>query len=64
MSIDISNESGIESSNAALVRLATFALDQLRNPSTGRTFDPARRREGTMSAYHEKYLASQVRPTY
>ena len=30
MSIDISNESGIEADDASLVRLATFALDQLR----------------------------------
>jgi probable rRNA maturation factor len=55
MSIDISNESGIELDNAALVRLATFALDQLRiHPLAELSILLVD--EATMSAYHEKYL--------
>ena len=55
MSIDISNESGIEVDNAALIRLATFALDQLRiHPLAELSILLVD--EGTMSAYHEKYL--------
>lgn len=55
MSIDISNESGVEVDNAALVRLATFALDQLRiHPLAELSILLVD--EGTMSAYHEKYL--------
>jgi probable rRNA maturation factor len=55
MSIDISNESGIEVDNAALVRLATFALDQLRiHPLAELSILLVD--EDTMSAYHEKYL--------
>jgi probable rRNA maturation factor len=55
MSIDISNESGIEVDNTALVRLATFALDQLRiHPLAELSILLVD--EGTMSAYHEKYL--------
>jgi probable rRNA maturation factor len=55
MSIDISNESGVELDNAALVRLATFALDELRiHPLAELSILLVD--EGTMSAYHEKYL--------
>jgi probable rRNA maturation factor len=55
MSIDISNESGIEADNAALVRLATFALDQLRiHPLAELSILLVD--EETMTAYHEKYL--------
>ena len=55
MSIDISNESGIEVDNAALVRLATFAMDQLRiHPLAELSILLVD--EATMSAYHEKYL--------
>ena len=55
MSIDISNESGLDTDNAALVRLATFALDQLRiHPLAELSILLVD--EDTMSAYHEKYL--------
>ncbi|MFZ1117475.1 MAG: rRNA maturation RNase YbeY [Propionibacteriaceae bacterium] len=55
MSIDISNESGIDADNAALVRLASFALDQLRiHPLVELSILLVD--EDTMSAYHEKYL--------
>jgi probable rRNA maturation factor len=55
MSIDISNESGIEADHAALVRLATFALGQLRiHPLAELSILLVD--EDTMSAYHEKYL--------
>ena len=55
MSIDISNESGSEVDNAALVRLATFALDQLRIQPLAE-LSILLVDEATMSAYHEKYL--------
>jgi probable rRNA maturation factor len=55
MSIDISNESGIEVDNAALVRLATFAMDQLRTHPLAE-LSILLVDETTMSAYHEKYL--------
>ena len=62
MSIDISNESGIEADNAALVRLATFALDQLRiHPLAELSILLVD--EDTMSAYHEKYLGEPGPPT-
>ena len=55
MSIDISTESGLDTDNAALVRLATFALDQLRiHPLAELSILLVD--EDTMSAYHEKYL--------
>ena len=55
MSIDISNESGVEADDASLVRLATFALDQLRiHPLAEVSILLVD--EDTMSAYHEKYL--------
>jgi probable rRNA maturation factor len=55
VSIDISNESGIDADNAALVRLASFALDQLRiHPLVELSILLVD--EDTMSAYHEKYL--------
>jgi len=55
VSIDISNESGVEADDASLVRLATFALDQLRiHPLAEVSILLVD--EDTMSAYHEKYL--------
>jgi probable rRNA maturation factor len=55
MSIDISNESGIDADNAGLVRLATFALDQLKiHPLAELSILLVD--EDTMTAYHEKYL--------
>jgi probable rRNA maturation factor len=55
MSIDISNESGLDTDNAGLVRLATFALDQLRiHPLAELSILLVD--EDTMTAYHEKYL--------
>jgi probable rRNA maturation factor len=55
VSIDISNESGVEVDDASLVRLATFALDQLRiHPLAEVSILLVD--EDTMSAYHEKYL--------
>ena len=55
MSIDINNESGLEADSPGLVRLATFALDQLRiHPLAELSILLVD--EDTMSAYHEKYL--------
>jgi probable rRNA maturation factor len=55
VSIDISNESGVEADDASLVRLATFALDELRiHPLAEVSILLVD--EDTMSAYHEKYL--------
>jgi probable rRNA maturation factor len=55
VSIDISNESGIEADDVGLVRLATFALDQLRiHPLAELSILLVD--EDTMGAYHEKYL--------
>jgi probable rRNA maturation factor len=55
MSIDISNESGIDADNASLARLANFALNQLRiHPLAELSILLVD--EDTMSAYHEKYL--------
>ena len=39
MSIDISNESGIEADNAALVRLASVCPRSAPDPSAGGTVD-------------------------
>ena len=49
VSIDISNESGIEADNAALVRLATLCARSAQNPSARGTVDPARGR-----GHHER----------
>ena len=55
MTVDINNESGLEADIAGLVRLATFALDQLRiHPQAELSILLVD--EDTMSAYHEKYL--------
>jgi probable rRNA maturation factor len=55
MTVDINNESGQEVDSAGLVRLATFALDQLRiHPQAELSILLVD--EDTMSAYHEKYL--------
>ena len=55
MTVDINNESGLEADSAGLVRLATFALDQLRiHPLAELSILLVD--EGTMSAYHQKYL--------
>ena len=55
MTIDINNESGLPSDEPGLVRLATYALDQLRiHPQAELSILLVD--EPTMSAYHEKYL--------
>ena len=55
MSVDLNNESGLEADSPGLVRLATFALDQLRiHPQAELSILLVD--EDTMSAYHEKYL--------
>jgi probable rRNA maturation factor len=55
MTIDINNESGLEADSTGLVRLASFALDQLRiHPLAELSILLVD--EDTMSAYHQKYL--------
>jgi len=55
MSVDVNNESGLDVDSAGLVRLAIFALDQLRiHPLAELSIQLVD--EQTMSAYHEKYL--------
>ncbi len=55
MTVDINNESGLEADGPGLVRLATFALDQLRiHPLAELSILLVD--EDTMSAYHQKYL--------
>ena len=55
MTVDINNESGLEADSPGLVRLATFALDQLRiHPLAELSILLVD--EDTMTAYHEKYL--------
>jgi probable rRNA maturation factor len=55
MTVDINNESGLDADSPGLVRLATFALDQLRiHPQAELSILLVD--EATMSAYHEKYL--------
>jgi probable rRNA maturation factor len=55
MSVDLNNESGLEVDSPGLVRLATFALDQLRiHPQAELSILLVD--EDTMSAYHEKYM--------
>ncbi len=55
MPIDINNEAGQEVDSPGLVRLATFALEQLRiHPMA--ELSVVLVDEDTMSAYHEKYL--------
>ena len=61
MTIDINNESGLEADSPGLVRVATFALDQLRiHPQAELSILLVD--EATMSVYHEKYLG-QPGPT-
>lgn len=61
MTVDISNESGLEADSPGLVRLATFALRELRiHPLAELSILLVD--EDTMSAYHEKYL-SETGPT-
>ncbi len=55
MTVDLNNESGLEVDSPGLVRLATFALDQLRiHPQAELSILLVD--EETMSAYHEKYM--------
>ncbi|MBA3530068.1 MAG: rRNA maturation RNase YbeY [Propionibacteriaceae bacterium] len=55
MTVDINNESGLEVDSPGLIRLATFALDQLRiHPQAELSILIVD--EETMSAYHQKYL--------
>ncbi len=55
MTIDLNNESGLEADSPGLVRLATFALDQLRiHPLAELSILLVD--EDTMAAYHLKYL--------
>ena len=55
MSVDINNESGSEADSPGLVRLATFALSELRiHPQAELSILLVD--EDTMSAYHEKYM--------
>lgn len=55
MTVDLNNESGLEADSTGLVRLATFALDQLRiHPQAELSILLVD--EDTMGAYHEKYL--------
>ena len=55
MPVDVNNESGLEADSSGLVRLATFALDQLRiHPLAELSILLVD--EDTMSAYHQKYL--------
>lgn len=55
MAIDINNESGAEADSSGLVRLATFALEQLRiHPMAELSIVLVD--EDTMAAYHEKFM--------
>lgn len=55
MSVDFNNESGLEVDSPGLVRLATFALDQLRiHPQAELSVLVVD--EETMTSYHERYL--------
>ena len=55
MTVDINNESGLEADSSGLVRLANFALEQLRiHPQA--ELSVLLVDEATMSAYHQKYL--------
>src|SRR5918994_1313174 len=55
MTVDLNNESGLPADGPGLVRLATFALDQLRIHPLAE-LSVVLVDEATMSAYHEKYL--------
>ncbi len=55
MTVDLSNESDLEVDSTGLVRLATFALDQLRiHPLAELSILLVD--EATMASYHHKYL--------
>ena len=55
MTVDLNNESGQEVDSPGLVRLATFALDQLRiHPQAELSILLVD--EETMSSYHDKYM--------
>jgi probable rRNA maturation factor len=55
MSVDLNNESGLEVDSPGLVRLATFALSELRiHPQAELSILCVD--EDTMGAYHHKYL--------
>jgi probable rRNA maturation factor len=55
VTVDLNNESGLEVDSPGLVRLATFALDQLRiHPQAELSVLCVD--EDTMAAYHEKYM--------
>jgi probable rRNA maturation factor len=55
VSVDLNNESGLEVDSPGLVRLATFALDQLRiHPQAELSVLCVD--EDTMASYHEKYM--------
>ncbi|HEY5845205.1 MAG TPA: rRNA maturation RNase YbeY [Microlunatus sp.] len=61
MAVDIANESGQDADSAGLVRLASFALEQLRiHPQAELSILLVD--EETMSSYHEKYLG-ELGPT-
>jgi probable rRNA maturation factor len=55
MTVELNNESGLPADGPGLVRLATFALDQLRIHPLAE-LSVLLVDEVTMSAYHEKYL--------
>ena len=55
MTVDLNNESGLEADSSGLIRLATYALGQLRiHPQAELSILLVD--EPTMSAYHEKYM--------
>jgi probable rRNA maturation factor len=55
VTVDINNESGLEADSPGLVRLATFALDELRiHPQA--ELSVLLVDEDTMSSYHERYM--------
>ena len=55
MTVDLNNESGLPADGPGLVRLATFALDQLRIHPLAE-LSVVLVDEDTMSAYHQKYM--------
>jgi probable rRNA maturation factor len=55
MTVDLNNESGLPADGPGLVRLATFALDQLRIHPLAE-LSVVLVDEDTMSAYHRKYM--------
>jgi probable rRNA maturation factor len=55
VTVDLNNESGLPADGPGLVRLATFALDQLRIHPLAE-LSVVLVDEATMSAYHQKYM--------